>query len=230
MCNVCQVSHRSMVAILGYPLEVQHQILVRSLEVYERNIWDQSLTYGHFNLHDRSLVENPIGGHNSYADYCAAEKMSVLAAAPLSMGLLTSRGPPQWHPASDELKQASAQAVELCRQHGVDVATLALLVALSQPCIPCTILGMASVAEVQTNCSVARRFRDVGAGEQGDIVRAVFSEEENNVWKIINDAQKSPFANLWKTGRYKWDGVQEAQHFWKQLDDHRIVNWQDPVG
>lgn len=155
--------------------------------------------------------------------------MLVLGAAPLSMGLLTERGPPQWHPASDELKLACAQAADICRQHGVEIATLALLAALSHPGIPCTIVGMGSVAEVQKNCSVARRFCGVEAVEQGEILSSVLLSEERKAWEIISDTWKSPFAILWKNGGYKWDGVKEAQNFWKKLHDHRVVNWQRPM-
>ena len=197
------------------------------MEAYGRNIWDQSLTYGHFNLHDASLMNNPIGGSNSFADYCADEKIVLLAAAPLSMGLLTERGPPPWHPASDELKQACVQAVDICRQCGVDVATLALLVALSHPGIPCTIVGMGSVTEVQKNCSVARRLCGVEPCEQDEILKAVLLPDERTAWETIKDSGKSPFATLWQNGGYKWDGVKEAQNFWKQLNDHTSdISWQ----
>jgi len=195
------------------------------MEVYERNIWDQSLTYGHFNLHNRSLVNDPLGGHASFLDYCEAQQISVLAAAPLSMGLLTRRGPPQWHPASDELKDACSKAAHICRKHDVDIATLALVVALSQPDIPCTILGMGTVEEVKRNCSVARRLQGVKSSKQEEILKEVLSLDEMKAWEELKDATKSPFARVWKNGNYKWDGIKEAHDFWKQLDNKRVVNW-----
>ena len=181
--------------------------------------------YGHFNLHDRSLISQPIGGHASFMEYCGAHQISMLAAAPLSMRLLTRRGPPQWHPASDELKKACLKAADICRKHGVDIATLALLVALSEPDIPCTILGMGSVEEVKSNCSVARRLNGVKSSEHEEILQEVLSPGEMKAWKKLNHATKSPFASVWKNGNYKWDGIKEAQDFWKQLDDKRLVNW-----
>lgn len=152
--------------------------------------------------------------------------MLLLAAAPLSMGLLTKRKPPQWHPASSELKEACAQAARICEKHGVNISTLALLVAMSNPKIPCTILGMRSVDEVKLNHSVALRFCGVKSTEQEDILKEVLSNEERKVRELLQDPVDGPFASVWINGKYKWDGVEEARNFWKQLNDKRAVNWQ----
>ena len=211
--------------MLGYPLEVQHQILQRSLEEFGRNIWDQSLTYGHYNLHDTSLMKNPIGGHPSFADYCRDQNVLVLAAAPLSMGLLTNRGPPEWHPASSELKEACARAAKICQTHNVDVSTLALLFAMSNPNIPCSILGMGTVEEVKANHAVALRFAGLKSTEPEEIMKEVMTDDEMEVWTLLHDPIDGPFASVWVDGTYKWNGVEEAQTFWKRLDK-QIVNWQ----
>jgi len=42
------------------------------------------------------------------------------------MGLLTPQGPPAWHPAPPELKQAAAAAADYCKAQGLDIAKLAL--------------------------------------------------------------------------------------------------------
>jgi L-galactose dehydrogenase len=42
------------------------------------------------------------------------------------MGLLTSAGPPEWHPAPPELKAACAAAAAYCASQGQDIAKLAL--------------------------------------------------------------------------------------------------------
>lgn len=36
-------------------------------------------------------------------------------AAILGMGLLTENGPPDWHPAGSEIKEACKQAAEYCK-------------------------------------------------------------------------------------------------------------------
>jgi Aldo/keto reductase family len=211
----------------GYPLEVQHQIFERSFQEFKRNIWDQSLTYGHYNLHNASLWQNPIGLHSSFADYCLDHQILILAAAPLSMGLLTHRGPPEWHPASSELKHACQQAALICKKHGVDISTLALLVALSNPRIPCTILGMGYIDEVKAVHAVALRFQGVSqTASQGEILEKVLKEEEAKALEVLRDLVNGPFASVASSGLYRWDGTQGARNFWKQLRDKDVVEWQ----
>jgi predicted oxidoreductase len=210
-------------------LEVQHQILQRSLEEYRRNIWFQALTYGHFNLHDSSLIDRPIGGHASFLDYCFETNIVAMAAAPLSMGLLTSNGPPIWHPASSELRQACRDVRAICEENGVDVSTLALLWALPNPRIPCTILGMSRVEEVSAAQAVAMRFQDVPMNlTQEQILAQVLTEAEQTVMNKLRDATSGPFASVWKSGLYRWDGVQQAHEFWRQLPEKEYVRWQVP--
>ena len=36
-------------------------------------------------------------------------------ASPISMGLLSSRGPPAWHPASETLRSKCKEAAEFCQ-------------------------------------------------------------------------------------------------------------------
>lgn len=195
----------------GYPLQVQHQILQRSLEQHG-SVWDQAMTYAHFNLHDTSLTTQPIGQHVSFADYCLLQGIAVLAAAPLSMGLLTQRGPPEWHPASNELKQACKQASAICTGQGVDISTLALCMALADPRIPCTILGMKDVAEVDIVSSVARRFVNVDESlSQPEILKQVLSDDESRAWNLLRDPLNGPF----RKGSFKWDGVKEVRTFYE---------------
>jgi Aldo/keto reductase family len=211
-------------------LEVQHQILQRSFEEYGRNIWCQALTYGHYNLHDTSLIDRPIGDHASFLDYCFETSIVPMAAAPLSMGLLTSNGPPIWHPASAELRQACRDATAVCQENGVDISTLALLWALSNSRIPCTILGMSRVEEVAAVHAVATRFQDVPANvTQEQVLAQVLTEDERRVMNKLRDASSDPFASVWKSGLYRWDGVQQAHEFWRQLPEKEYVRWQVPM-
>lgn len=53
-------------------------------------------------------------------------QVGIISASPLSMGLLTPQGPPEWHPAPPELKEAARASAEYCRGQGVDIAKLAL--------------------------------------------------------------------------------------------------------
>jgi aryl-alcohol dehydrogenase-like predicted oxidoreductase len=214
----------------GYPLEVQHQILQATMERHGKNVWDQSLVYSHYNLHDTSLITHAFlqGNKSSFADYCQDRSIALMAAAPLSMGLLTHGVPPNWHPASVELKAACRQAAELCESRGVNISNLAIVVAMSNPRIPCTLLGMKDQNQVKLATEAAARFSKVSASEtsQAVILKQVLSTEEYDVWEQLSDVESSPFGTLWKNGKYKWDGVAGAREFWKQISDDKIPSWQ----
>jgi L-galactose dehydrogenase len=268
----------------GYPLEVQYQILQRTFDkdtatsgISATSIWDQTLTYGHFNLHDKSLVSQPILklkpsvavavpqfsredednrdkddnddddddngiAYQSFAEFCQTHNLSLMAAAPLSMGLFTKRGPPEWHPASSDLVEACSAAVTICNNHHVDISSLAMLVALSNPVIPCTLVGMKTVAEVEAAVAVANRFHNVVGGTAAsknggddddrsrsswqDILKQVLTHEEYKAWKQLNDPEEGPFATVWKNGTYRWDGIRGVKAFWDQVKEANAVAWQ----
>lgn len=215
----------------GYPLPIQYQILQRTLtEFPNTTVWDQALTYGHFNLHDTSLVNQPACfPDQSFADYLQKSQMGLLAAAPLSMGLLTHSGPPEWHPASEDLQAACSQAALICESHGVVISTLAIVVALSHPQVPCTILGMKDRNQVRLAAAMANRYQDMQLDlglPPSEILKQVLTQTEFKVWKILEDPNKGPFATIWKNGNYKWDGVQCVKDFWKQVDGVDAQEWQ----
>src|SRR5580692_6576214 len=52
--------------------------------------------------------------------------IGLINASPLHMGILTPNGPPPWHPASPEVKEAGREMVRLCQRSGVQASDLAL--------------------------------------------------------------------------------------------------------
>ncbi|KAI8323052.1 Aldo/keto reductase, partial [Martensiomyces pterosporus] len=85
------------VGISGYPLEV----LLRIAEIQQERSspLDVVLSYCSYNLHCQRLAEY-------VPKLRAAGVKTVIAASPLSMGLLSSDTTPEWHPAKPELKAA----------------------------------------------------------------------------------------------------------------------------
>ena len=225
----CQkLGYCKALGMTGYPLEVQHQILQATMMEYGTNVWDQSLVYSHYNLHDTSLFTHHFIQDQSFADYCRNNDIVVMAAAPLSMGLLTHSQPPAWHPASSRLQEACREAAKLCESQGVNIATLAIVVAMTNPNIPCTLLGMKDQNEVILALEAAARFTNVSEAETDEtvILKQVLTNDEYNVWLQLVDKESSPFGALWKDGQYRWDGVSEARKFWNQLEDIETVAWQ----
>ena len=208
------------IGLTGYPLKVQHQILQMCMERFGRNVFDQAMTYCHFNLHDRTLFQ-PTLSLGSFFDMTQCLGMRILAAAPLSMGLLTHAGPPAWHPASKALVQACRSAAIKAEKHNVDLATLALKFAISEKRIPCTIVGMKSKDQVRQVCQICKLI------EKEDFnVDGIYTREEKIVLDSINDVESGPFSEVWSNGEFEWDGVEEANRFWKLVLDQETTVWQ----
>lgn len=218
--------------ITGYPLEVQHQILLETVKKYGEPVFDQSLTYCHYNLHDSSLVTRPVSEKGkSFADFVTELQLALLAAAPLSMGLLTHNTPPDWHPASVALKEACHEAASYCELQGINISSLAIVVALANPRISCTLLGMKNVEQVKFAAEIASRFANVPQTETDPrtILRQVLSDREDAVWLHLNDATNSPFATVWKDGSFRWDGASSGFNFWMEIEGAKATNWQRPL-
>src|SRR5207253_2212370 len=92
--------------------------------------------------------------------YLQQKQVGIINASPLSMGLLTHRGAPDWHPAPQPLKSACAKAAEYCREKEVDIAQLALQFALSNPAIATTLVGTASPDNLRKNVAWAEHPPD----------------------------------------------------------------------
>lgn len=238
------------IGLTGYPLEIQHRILVECCGELHGGaaVFDQSLVYCHNNLHDMSLFcdacfpsvdeqvgQNRIDDRNSsvlitFAQFCRQSHVHLMAAAPLSMGLLSNAGPPSWHPASTSLKAACCSAANLCRTKGIDISTLAVLYSLSQREVGCTLLGMKNVAEVDVAADLARRFCEIdfdasrncnGAGndrrDNDTVLDQVLLPIEKEALVIILDNINGPFSTISSNGEYRWDGKEEAKKFWALL-------------
>lgn len=87
--------------------------------------------------------------------------VSVVNASPLSMGLLTKTGGPDWHPAPAHVRTAARKASDLCEARGKSLATLALQYALAAPPpVVSTLVGIADTAMLQMNVAAATQVAD----------------------------------------------------------------------
>ncbi len=129
-----KVSH---VGITGLPVGA-------FLKVAERAEVDTVLSYSRYCLNDTSLLGVLPG--------LQERGIGVLTASPLSMGLLSQRGPPQWHPAPEELKRACAGAAEHCARRGADLAKLAVQFAVGEERLASCIVGSADPENIRRNC------------------------------------------------------------------------------
>ena len=91
------------------------------------------LSFCHYTLNDDSLAD--------YLDYFESKSVGVINASPYSMGLLTERGVPDWHPAPEALKRLSLKAVECCKQKGISIEQLAVSFSVNNPRIATTLFS-----------------------------------------------------------------------------------------
>ena len=127
------------VGITGYDLALLEQVAV------EQDV-DTVMAYCTFTLQDQRLA--PL------AKRLNARGISVFNASPLGMGLLTRRGPPDWHPGHASVHAAAVEAARLCAEAGNDISRLALQFAMQKAAdngITSTVIGSSSPANMRDN-------------------------------------------------------------------------------
>ncbi|MCM3626058.1 aldo/keto reductase [Paenibacillus glycanilyticus] len=122
--------------ICGLPLSLFEEFLPHA-EI------DAIISYCHYSLNDTSL--------ESLLPLIEEKKIGLVNASPLSMGLLGTRGTPDWHPASREVKEACRQAAEYCEAQGEDIARLAVQFSTMNERIPTTLVSTANPSNIAKN-------------------------------------------------------------------------------
>ncbi len=153
-----------LIGITGYPLKIFRSIL-------DRTDVDTILSYCHYSLNDSSL--------ETLIPYLQQKEVGVISASPLSMGLLTERGAPAWHPAPAALKAAAAKAAAHCRSHGTDIAQLALQFSVSNPAIATILVGTASPENLRKNVAWIESLPDPQLLAE---VQAILQPARNKTW------------------------------------------------
>lgn len=120
-----------------YPLGLLKQTI-------ERCNLDVVISYAHYTLQNTQLLTELL-------PVAEAHGVGVLNGSPLALGLFTHQGPPPWHPAGAEVKEACRRAVELCQSRGADAAFLGMQFCLAEERIPSTITGTAKKDELAVN-------------------------------------------------------------------------------
>ncbi|XP_076460782.1 uncharacterized protein LOC143293596 [Babylonia areolata] len=166
------------IGITGYPLENFRTVLEKTTVKV-----DTILTYCHASMNDNSLTE--------YLPYFQSKGVGVINASPISMGLLSDRGPPAWHVATPDIKQVCADAASYCKSKGVDISRLAMEFTLSQKDIPTTLVSTASLKNLQKNI---------------DSVHTPLTSEEKAVQQEVMEKFMKPLNNK------NWEGVEVAEY------------------
>ncbi|MFD0675073.1 aldo/keto reductase [Cohnella sp. GCM10027633] len=104
---------------------------------------DCMISYCHYSLNDTSLL--------GLLPLLETHGVGLVNASPLSMGLLSTRGTPDWHPAAPDIKAACLQAAQYCADRGEDIAKLAVQFSTSDERIPTTLVSTANPANIRKN-------------------------------------------------------------------------------
>jgi aryl-alcohol dehydrogenase-like predicted oxidoreductase len=127
------------VGITGLPLEDLSYITRNA----EPGMVETILSFCHYSLNDDALADH-LGFYDDHG-------VGVINAAPISMGLLSSRGVPDWHPAAKEIVEICARAADHCRQKGEAIEKLAIQFSTGHPGIATTLVSSANPDNVVKN-------------------------------------------------------------------------------
>ena len=129
------------------------------------------MNFCHFCLNDDKLSD--------FLDFFEEHHVGVLNASPFSMGLLTQRGTPDWHPAPQPLKDACKRAVEFCSESDYPIEKLAMQYSTSEPRITTTIFSTTRPENLKQNIDYANAPID---WEMVKKVKEIIGDQQRVSW------------------------------------------------
>jgi len=123
-----------------------------SFGIYPMDLWrrifsdyavDAALVHNHYCLSDTRLIE--------LLPLARQKGIGIINGSPFGSGLLATRGPADWHPASPAERQVFQAAAQLCLQRGTSISKLALQFSSHHPEIPTTLFSSACPESVRRN-------------------------------------------------------------------------------
>ena len=131
------------------------------------------LNFCHYCLCDDKLAD--------FLDYFESKEIGIINASPLSMGMLSERGVPAWHPAPVSLIEACKRAMEHCKAKNYPIEKLAMQFSVNNPRVTTTLFSTANPENVKKNVAWIEEEMD--------------NELVNEVREIIGDQQRLSWAN-----------------------------------
>ena len=129
------------------------------------------LNFCHYCLNDDKLVD--------FLDFFEERGIGVINASPFSMGLLTQRGVPAWHPAPQPLVDACKRAAEHCASKGYPIEKLAMQYSLQNPRIASTLFSTTRPENLRKNVAYADEPIDLQLLEE---VRDIIGDQFRVSW------------------------------------------------
>ena len=129
------------------------------------------LNFCHYCLCDDKLSD--------FLDYFESKNIGIINASPLSMGLLTERGIPSWHPAPKSLVEACKKAMEYCKEVNYPIEKLAMQFSVSNPRIATTLFSTANPNNVRSNVAFIEEPID---WELVKVVQDIIGDQQRVSW------------------------------------------------
>lgn len=153
--------------------DLQPENLKWVVEHSEEGSVESVLNFCHYCLNDDLLTE--------YFDFFESRGIGVINASPFSMGLLSMRGAPDWHPAPQALKDACARAARHCEEKGYPIDKLAIQYSTSlNGHIATTLFSSANPRNVERNIGYVNEPADMQLVEE---VKAIIGNQMRVRWK-----------------------------------------------
>jgi L-galactose dehydrogenase len=151
-----------------------------SFGIYPMDLWkriistfeiDAALIHNHYCLNDTQILD--------VLPEAKQKGIGIINGSPFASGLLTDRGPADWHPASQEDRVLFQEAATVCQAQGTSISTLALQFSSQNPDIPTTLFSTAAPRTVQRNVAEYEEPCDMSLVEK---VRAILRPVINKEW------------------------------------------------
>ena len=151
--------------------DLQLQNLKWVIEHCPKGTVESILNFCHYTLNDDALGD--------FMGFFEHEGVGVINASPLSMGLLSQRGVPSWHPAPKPLVQACEKAAQHCMDKGYPIEKLAVQYSVSNPRIASTLFSSANPDNVRRNIEWANEEPDWQLVQE---VKDIIGDQQRVTW------------------------------------------------
>ena len=153
--------------------DLQPENLKWVIEHSEPGTVESVLSFCHYCLNDEMLLD--------YLDFFEQQGVGVINASPFSMGLLSQRGAPDWHPAPEALKEACRKATEYCDRQGYPIDKLAIQYSTAlNPRIATTLFSSANPKNVLKNIGYVNEPFDAQLAQK---VQEIIGDQMRVRWK-----------------------------------------------
>ncbi|MBQ6202563.1 MAG: aldo/keto reductase [Prevotella sp.] len=153
--------------------DLQPENLKWVIEHSEPGTVESVLSFCHYCLNDEMLLD--------YLDFFEQNNVGVINASPFSMGLLSQRGAPDWHPAPEPLKEACRKATEYCNEQGYPIDKLAIQYSTAlNPRIATTLFSSANPKNVLKNIGYVNEPFDAALAQK---VQEIIGDQMRVRWK-----------------------------------------------